>query len=475
LGLFVPGLFWATSFNWYGGIIIMALEALFLAAACIVTPPGRGRMLALCGAMVLMEALRDRWPFGGVPLGGIALGQVAGPLGGSARLGGPLLIVMLVWLGGAAVGVLVATGIDMAQRHWSLVPGRGVTVTGHRRATVARLLGSAAIVVIVAGVIGASTVGPDGGAGTATVRVAAVQGGGVRGLRQSQVDPGTVFAAQIDATDSIPRGDQAKTPTLVLWPENALALPAPIAADGEAVLGSFAVGLHATFVVGVTETVSSTQFRNEVLAFSPRGKLIARYEKVHRVPFGEYVPGRALFSHLADLSAVPRDAIAGHGVGVLHTPAGSLGTMISYEVFFSNRGRSATRAGAKLLIVPTNTSSYSTSQVPRQELAASQLQAIAEGRDLVQVSPTGFSAVIDNHGRVAARSELSKPTVIVRDVSLRSGRTVYERFGDLPVLVIAALLVLGGWAIFLGSRTPAILEKQRRETQGEPEGRGERT
>ena len=59
--------------------------------------------------------------------------------------------------------------------------------------------------------------------------------------------------------------------------------------------------------------------------------------------------------------------------------------MISFEVFFAVSGRSATRAGAQLLVVPTNTASYSTSQVPTQEVAAARLQAIEEGRDLIQV------------------------------------------------------------------------------------------
>ena len=53
--------------------------------------------------MVLVEALRSTWPFGGLPLGGVALGQASSPLAGAARLGGPLLLVGLVWLGGAGL------------------------------------------------------------------------------------------------------------------------------------------------------------------------------------------------------------------------------------------------------------------------------------------------------------------------------------------------------------------------------------
>ena len=164
------------------------------------------------------------------------------------------------------------------------------------------------------------------------------------------------------------------------------------------------------------------------------------------MPFGEYIPYRGFFKHLADLSSVPLDAIPGHGDGVLHTPVGPLGTLVSYEVFYAERGRIATRAGAQLLVDPTNTSSYLTSQVPTQEIAAARLQAIAEGRDVVQAAPTGFSAVIDHRGRVLARTELGGRAVIVRDVGLRTGRTVYERVGDLPVLVLAGPARLVGVA-----------------------------
>ena len=65
------------------------------------------------------------------------------------------------------------------------------------------------------------------------------------------------------------------------------------------------------------------------------------------MPFGEYIPYRGFFKHLANLSSVPLDAIPGHGNGVLHTPAGPLGTLISYEVFYAGRGWVATRAGAR--------------------------------------------------------------------------------------------------------------------------------
>jgi len=128
------------------------------------------------------------------------------------------------------------------------------------------------------------------------------------------------------------------------------------------------------------------------------------------------------------------------------TPAGDLAVLVSYEVFFPDRGRSGVRAGGQLIVVPTNTSSYPSEQAPAQEIAASRLQAIEEGRDLLQVAPTGYSAVIDNRGRVLQETSLSVPAVLKATVPLRDGETVYTRFGDAPTLVLALCAAVAGWA-----------------------------
>ena len=163
------------------------------------------------------------------------------------------------------------------------------------------------------------------------------------------------------------------------------------------------------------------------------------------MPFGEYVPYRGFFRRLADLSAVPLDAVPGTGTGLMPTTAGPLGVMVSYEVAYADRGRSSVRAGAQLLVVPTNTSSYAAAQVPTQEVAAAEVQAVQQGRDLVQAAPTGYTAAVTNRGRLLARSVLGARQVVRVTLDRRTGRTVYVRFGDAPVLAAAAVAVLAGW------------------------------
>ncbi len=428
LGCDVIGLAWARAFNWYGAVVLIVVEALFFAAAAALTPPQRGRAPAFVGACTLAEALRMTWPFGGLPLGGVFLGQAHSPLVQLARLGGPLLITAGVWAAGVAVATLVS---------WSRARCRGAGRPS--------LVGVALVTCGIVALAVAGALAPDGGAPVRTLRVALVQGGGQRGLSKEQVSPTTVYEAQLAATAGV--GAARPRPELVLWPEDVVALDRPLAGSPEEDrLGRLARELGTTLVVGVTEPASPTTFRNEIVAWGPGGHVVGVFEKVHRVPFGEYVPFRSFFSHLADLSGVLTDAVPGHGTGLMRTPAGPLGLLVSFEVFYAGRSHASVRAGAELLAVPTNTSSYSTSQVPAQEIAAAAVQAVETGRDLVQAAPTGYSAVVTNRGVVVSRSMLGTRQVLIATAALRRGLTPYDHWGDLPVLLLAAAALVAGWS-----------------------------
>ena len=438
LGSFVPGLLFARSFTLAGAAVLMALEALFFGMACLAVPRGPvvARALAFPAAMTMAEAMRQNWPFGGLPIGGVFLGQAGGPLLGVARLGGPLGLTLAVYVGGVALAAFAMAAAQVIRRRNDAADFRTLLVIG------------AVAMVAVVGTDIAAALAPDGGPSVGTVTAVGVQGGGVRGFSRSQVDPSVVLAAALAATAPLTHGSREKGPQLVLWPEDVVSLLGPLEGSGEeAVLSRLAMTLQATLVVGITETLSGTAFRNEVVAFGPDGSVASRYEKVHRVPFGEYVPWRSFFAHLGNLSAVARDAVPGNGTGVLNTPVAPLGAMISYEVFYAARGRVPVRAGAELLIVPTNTSSYATSQIPTQEIAASQVQATQLGRDLLQAAPTGYTAWIDHRGELLARSVLGHRQLVPAVLQRRTGSTDYVRWGDTPALVVSLSALVMGWSL----------------------------
>jgi apolipoprotein N-acyltransferase len=419
VGLYVPGLWWMRDFSLPGYVVATLLQAAILMAGVWLVQ-GRWRALSFPAALVLVEAVRGTWPFGGLPISGIDLGQVGGPLEGAARIGGRLLLVALVGVAGVALVALV-------RRRW-VEAGVGF-----------------AIVVVVAG---AGAVAPDGSVDR-RLTVAVVQGGGPRGVRAVARDPAPVFQLHLDATTA---GVRAPV-DLVLWPEDVVDVQGEVAdlPEGRR-LAALADSLDTTLVAGVVQGEEGDRFRNSAVPWGPDGTLLERYDKVHRVPFGEYVPARGLFDRIADLSAVPRDALVGTGPAVLDTPAGRLGVVISYEVFFPDRTREAVRAGGRVVLVPTNASSYRDEQIPAQEVAVARLRALETGRWVVQAAPTGYSAVIDHRGRVVAQSGLGGAEVLTAGVDLRTGRTVFVTLGSAPWVLLALSLSLLSKLEWLRSR-----------------------
>ena len=83
IGQFSVGCVWALEFTGLGYVALVACESLFVTVAFIAVPPRRGRLVAFAGSLTLLEWARDHWPFGGLPLGGTALGQADGPLAGT--------------------------------------------------------------------------------------------------------------------------------------------------------------------------------------------------------------------------------------------------------------------------------------------------------------------------------------------------------------------------------------------------------
>ena len=155
------------------------------------------------------------------------------------------------------------------------------------------------------------------------------------------------------------------------------------------------------------------------------------------------MPLRGLLEALgAPTDLVPRDAVAGSGPAVLESPFGKVGVVISWEVFFGDRARDGIGNGGRLLLNPTNGSSYTGTILQSQQVASSRLRALETGRWVVQVSPTGFTAFVTPDGAVLDRTGISEQAVRVREVGLREGRTVYLRFGDWPVILLAAAMLV---------------------------------
>ena len=410
--VFAPTMFWMQYLTLPGYVLAVAFYAVMFGAVFALLPPSRaGRWLALPGLWVLVEAVRGRWPFGGVPLSTMAQAQVDGILGPTVRLGGPLFLIALTALGGVAVAAAT-------RRSW-------------RAAAIAF-----AVVVVF---VGAAAIAPRGRA-TGSIEVALVQGGGPTGNRDVQGDEHIVFQRHVDASDDVRPGVD-----LVLWPEDVVDVVGPVqdTPEGDAV-AAIARRLDATVMVGTIEA-EGEKFRNAAQVFEPDGSLGDRYEKVRRVPFGEYVPMRSLLELVAGDDLIAGEAIRGSGDGTVDTEVGRLGVVISWEVFFHDRARDAIGGGGEILVNPTNGATFRGTTVQGQQLASSKLRALETGRWVLQIAPTGWSAVVTPGGNLVARTDISEAAVIQQEVGLREGQTIATRIGDWPVVVVAALLVGGGF------------------------------
>jgi apolipoprotein N-acyltransferase len=419
------GMAWMWQLTAPGYLVASGVYGLFHAVAAIAAPGGRWAPIGRPFAHTLAEALRFSWPFGGVPLASLGISQAAGPFAGVVRVGGVILLTWVVFQIGFALGAL-------ARR------ARGASI-GVRPA----VGGLVAVVAVVA----ISAVAPRGHGTGEFLDIAAVQGGGEQGTRADDVPSAVVTERHVDATRTIEADDDLD---LVLWPENVVDVATFEGSDELEAITDQAARLGVPIAVGVTEDAPGRddRFTNAEVIVTPEGDITSRYDKVRRVPFGEYVPLRGLLDALgAPVDEVPHDAVAGTAPAVLDLPDGTrLGVVISWEVFFGGRARDGVREGAGVVLNPTNGTSYSGTIVQTQQIASSRLRALETGRWVVQAAPTGFSAFVSPNGDVLDRTAVSERAVIRRTIELRSGETWYTRIGDAPViLVMVAGLAVTWW------------------------------
>lgn len=425
-----PSMLWMWDLTPPGYLIASAFYAGMFGLAAAATPPGRGRWLALPGLIVLTEFLRWNWPFDGVPLSTLAMSLADSPLAPAARVFGSLLLVAIVAVG--AMGIVAA--IDRA---W-IVAGL--------------------CVLFVAAAIAYAPFAPRGHA-IDTIEVALVQGGGPQNTRAIDTDEREVFERHLEASELI------ETPVdLVLWPENVVNVEGRFEDTVEyEELADLARRLDAVVIPGIVEGFSDEgYFLNASVVIEPDGAITDRYDKVLRVPFGEYLPLRSLVEPFGPDFLPVREARAGTGEATLDTSLGRMGIVISWEVFFDHRARDAIGNGGKVLLNPTNGSSYWLTMVQSQQVASSRLRALETDRYVLQAAPTGFTAIVEPDGDVIDRTGVSEQAVVHGTIELREGTTLAVRLGSWPMLILAALAVVAGWFVQQGG-----LQRRRPDEPGE--------
>jgi apolipoprotein N-acyltransferase len=193
---------------------------------------------------------------------------------------------------------------------------------------------------------------------------------------------------------------------------------------------------------------------NSLMVFKAGGKLAALYDKIHLVPFGEYLPFEPV------LSALGLTRLA-HGHGAFATGkeprpllsvAGlpPVGGLICYEVLFPGAVvQGQERPG--VLINLTNDGWFGNSTGPQQHFHQTRIRAVEEGVPVVRVANNGVSGVIDSYGRVLQKLELNARGTIDSALPAAIVITPYARLGDLPLVILMTLT--GLFAAVLGRRS----------------------
>ncbi|WP_232630324.1 apolipoprotein N-acyltransferase [Methylobacterium sp. Leaf118] len=455
-GYFTAGLWWlgaaflveADQFAWAMPLGVLGLPAglavffaLGFAAARLVWSRGAARIAALAFGLASAEWLRGHL-FTGFPWNslGMALGTNLWTMQAAALIGlyGLTLLAVLV----AAAPATLATG------------------TGPRARWTPSLAALAALTLLAAYGVWRVPAAPD--PTVAGVRLRLIQPNVPQDARFRAEMRDKIVGKYLDLSDRAASPDRTGIGdvTHLIWPESAF--PFLIQRDPQA-LGRIGAALPAgkQLVTGAARgreplTRETAVFHNSILTIGPGGRIGEIYDKVHLVPFGEYLPApldavlRAI--GLRQFVAVPGGFTAGprEGQRILAVPGlPPVAATICYEAIFPGAIRPPAPAdGAPavpgLILNLTNDAWFGDTPGPRQHFAQARLRAVEEGLPLVRDANSGISAVVDPHGRIVASLPLGVEGVLDASLPARlPGLTLYATLGDAPFAagLLACLLV----------------------------------
>jgi apolipoprotein N-acyltransferase len=250
----------------------------------------------------------------------------------------------------------------------------------------------------------------------------------------------------------------ARPITHLIWPESAF--PFLLAREPDA-LAEIAKLLSpgTVLITGAARAVESSPHSsalrayNSIYVINHDGSILSTYDKVHLVPFGEYLPFQSFLENLGlvQLTKIPGGFNAGEGRRTLALPhAPSFLPLICYEIIFPHAVvPTGERPG--WIINLTNDGWFGISSGPYQHLQQARVRAIEEGLPMARAANTGISAVIDPLGRIVASLPLGAEGVLDSSLPQRIEPPPYARLGNGPVAIVLAVI----WIVILVRRARA--------------------
>ena len=223
----------------------------------------------------------------------------------------------------------------------------------------------------------------------------------------------------------------AERPALIVWPETAL--PTVLRRDPGLLrmLSTTSAEMRVPLLVGSIDVVDGrpNRFTNTAFLVTDRG-IVGRYDKIHLVPFGEYVPLSGVIGFVRGWAEFIADLEPGSRAFVFPGPPAPFGVVICYEGIFPDLFREFVNNGARVMVNMTNDGWFGRTSGPGQHLAMYPFRAVEHRIAIVRAANTGISAFVAPTGQVVRHLGLYSRGVISDRIPLRQGRTLFTRLGD---------------------------------------------
>ena len=257
----------------------------------------------------------------------------------------------------------------------------------------------------------------------------------------------TVKSSAMNPSAISPRLTTATKIDLIVWPES----PAPFYTNDPLFRDALSEMARQTKTwtvagtIGISSAMSSpgqgSKIFNSAVLISPHGEWTARYDKVHLVPFGEFLPFPKLFAFAGGLTKEVGEFQHGQSHTPLDAGGTKLGTFICYESIFPDEVRQNAATGALVLVNISNDGWYGDSGAYAQHLNQTRMRAIENDRWLLSATDTGKTAAIDPWGRDVASLPRKERSVLAAPYALISATTFYTRNGDWFAFLCAIILL----------------------------------
>jgi apolipoprotein N-acyltransferase len=258
----------------------------------------------------------------------------------------------------------------------------------------------------------------------------------------------------IDVHERLTREAARSHPALIAWPETAAAIflrgDPPLLAR----LSALSSELRIPLLIGSVDRqdAPSAKFLNSAFLLTGQG-ITAKYDKIHLVPFGEYVPLGWLIGFVRSWAEFISDFAAGERQTIFPLAGAPFGTVICYEVVFPELFRGFVADGATFMVNITNDAWFGGTSGPWQHLGMLPLRAVEHRIAIARAANTGVSAFIEPSGRVRPMLPLFERGILRHRLALRTRTTLYTRLGDWVAYGCLALGAAGcGLALLRRSR-----------------------